>query len=63
MQNEVKALPHVIESVLNHAEPDRMKRIYQHHKYRDEMRDAWVRLGAYLERLMRKKSPTPLSLD
>ena len=51
---EVGALPHVIEAVLNDAEPNRMKRIYQHHKYRDEMRDAWLRLGAQLDKLLRK---------
>lgn len=60
---EVGAPPHVIEAVLNHAEPNRMKRIYQHHKYRDEMRDAWLRLGAHLDKLMRKKLPTTTEIS
>ncbi len=60
---QLGVLPPVIEAVLNHVEPNRMKRIYQHHKYRDEMRGAWLRLGAHLEKLMRKKSPTHRSSD
>ena len=52
--------PHVIEAVLNHTEPNRMKRIYQQHKYEKEMRDAWLLLGAYLDKLMKKKLPKDL---
>ena len=52
--------PHVIEAVLNYTEPNRMKRIYQQHKYVKEMREAWLLLGAYLDKLMRKKLPKDL---
>jgi integrase len=52
--------PHVIEAVLNHTEPNRMKRIYQQHKYEKEMREAWLLLGAYLDKLMKKKLPKDL---
>ena len=54
LMQELGVMPFVIEAVLNHAEPNRMKRIYQKHKYRAEMRDAWLRLGAYLESLHAK---------
>jgi integrase len=56
-------LPPVIEAVLNHTEPNRMKRIYQQHKYKNEMRDAWLRLGTYLDQLMRKKLPPTPRVD
>ena len=55
--------PHVIEAMLNHTEPNRMKRIYQTHKYEKEMREAWLLLGAYLDKLMRKKLPPNPSVD
>ena len=54
---ELETLPHVIEAMLNHEEPHRMKRIYQRHKYRAEMRVAWMQLGKHLDKLMRKKAP------
>lgn len=57
LMQDIGVLPVVIEAVLNHTEPNRMKRIYQRHKYKKEMRDAWLRLGAYLDKLMRRRLP------
>lgn len=48
--------PPVIDAILNRAEPNRLNRIYLQHDYREEKRDAWLRLGAYLQSLLRKKS-------
>lgn len=42
---------HIIERILNHAEPNRMVRIYQRHDYADELRAAWTTLGARLDLL------------
>ena len=56
LMGKLGVLPHVIEAVLNHAEPNRMKRIYQRHEYQVEMRDAWRRLGAHLTKILRKKA-------
>lgn len=39
----------IIERVLNHAEPNRMQRIYQRHDYKEELKDAWCKWGAKLE--------------
>ena len=63
MQETLGVLLPVVEAALNHTEPNGMTRIYQHHKYRDEMRNAWTRLGAHLDKLMRKKSSSCPSPD
>lgn len=42
---------HVIERMMNHAEQNRMQRIYQQHDYADEQRDGWANLGALLDQL------------
>ena len=42
---------HVIERMMNHAEQNRMQRIYQQHDYADEQRQAWVKLGDLLTTL------------
>jgi integrase len=42
---------HIIEHILNHAESDKLVRIYQTHDYADEQREAWARLGNLLEQL------------
>ena len=44
-------LPEVAERCLNHAEENKVKRIYQRHSYENEMRQAWVLLGDRLELL------------
>lgn len=43
------AAPDVVEKCLNHAEQNRMKRIYQRHNYTEEMKAAWALLGSRLE--------------
>jgi len=42
---------HIIERVINHAEQNRMQRIYQRHNYADEQRAGWAKLGILLEEL------------
>lgn len=44
-------LPEVAERCLNHAEENKVKRIYQRHSYEKEMRTAWGLLGQHLEAL------------
>jgi integrase len=39
----------VVERVLNHVEPNKLKRTYQTHDYAEEMREAWRLLGDRLE--------------
>ena len=46
-------LPEVAERCLNHAEENKVKRIYQRHTYENEMREAWRLLGERLELLTR----------
>ncbi|GGB81905.1 integrase [Marinobacterium zhoushanense] len=45
---ELGVMPDVIERCLNHTEENRIKRIYQRHEYRKEMRSAWDLLGERL---------------
>jgi len=45
------AQPEVVERCLNHTEQNRVKRIYQRHDYRAEMKQAWKLLGERLELL------------
>lgn len=42
---------HVIERMMNHAEQNRMQRIYQQHDYADEQREGWAKLGTLLDKL------------
>ena len=46
------------------AEVDSIKlgRIYLRHAYKDEMRDAWMRLGAHLEQVMGPVESLPEAL-
>lgn len=48
-------LPEVVERCLNHREQNRVKRIYQRHDYKKEMRDAWQLLGERIEALLAVK--------
>lgn len=43
---------HVIERMTNHAEPNRMQRIYQRFDYASEQQEAWDKLGKFLESLV-----------
>lgn len=59
LMQELDVDQNIIEAVLNHTEPNKVKRIYQRHKYEAKKRDAWLRLGAWLENLMVKKMLPP----
>lgn len=54
---ELGILPDIIERCLNHAEPDRMKRIYQRHDYRAERREASHQLGLRLDEILNTQHP------
>jgi integrase len=41
--------PEVIERVLNHTEPNKLRRTYQTYDYASEKTEAWLKLGARLE--------------
>jgi integrase len=49
---------HVIERMMNHAEQNRMQRIYQQHNYAEEQRDGWAKLGTLLETLTKPGAST-----
>lgn len=51
MMTMLGVLPEVAERCLNHAEENKVKRIYQRHSYEKEMREAWVLLGERLSLL------------
>ncbi|MES2934834.1 MAG: tyrosine-type recombinase/integrase [Pseudomonadota bacterium] len=46
--------PEVIERVLNHVEPDKLKRTYQTYDYADEKREAWRLLGDRLSLILNR---------
>lgn len=48
----LKVAPAIIERVLNHVEPSKLVRTYQTYDYAEEKRDAWNRLGAFLDALV-----------
>lgn len=48
LMSELGVLPDVIERCLNHAEQNKMKRVYQRHEYRAEQATAWRILGERL---------------
>lgn len=52
-------LPEVAERCLNHAEENKVKRIYQRHSYVREMTDAWTQLGEHLNSLTTNEQDTP----
>lgn len=49
LMNALGVIPEVAERCLNHAEENKMKRIYQRYGYEREMREAWNKLGDHLE--------------
>jgi len=51
----------VIERCLNHKEQNTLKRIYQRHDYRAEMRAAWLLLGDRLDLLKRSDADNVLT--
>lgn len=42
---ELGVMPEVVERCLNHAEENKVKRIYQRFSYKPQMKEAWERLG------------------
>jgi integrase len=60
LMQELGVLPSVIEKCLNHTEPALVRRTYQRAEYIPERRDAFSRLGAHLERLVRDDAKTVL---
>lgn len=54
MMAQLGVLPDVIERCLNHAEQNRMKRVYQRAGYEGQMREAWDLLGKRLALLKNK---------
>ncbi|AOU98147.1 hypothetical protein BI364_09430 [Acidihalobacter yilgarnensis] len=52
LMGELGVLSEIIERCLNHVEPSKIKRTYQRHEYTAEKRDAWRRLGDYLDELL-----------
>jgi integrase len=52
MMVSLGVLPEVVERCLNHREQNRVKRIYQRHDYKAEMKAAWQLLGERLELLL-----------
>lgn len=44
--------PEIIEKVLNHVEPDKLRRTYQTYDYANEKREAWRRLGDRLSLIL-----------
>ncbi|APZ43843.1 tyrosine-type recombinase/integrase [Acidihalobacter ferrooxydans] len=56
LMGELGVLGEVIERCLNHVEPSKIRRTYQRHEYRAEKREAWMRLGDYLDDLLTGRS-------
>jgi integrase len=56
MMQALKVTPEVIERILNHTEPDKMKKIYQQYDYAKEKREAWRLLGDRIDLLTRQDS-------
>ena len=52
MMGELGVMGEVIERCLNHAEQNKLKRIYQRHELKAEQREAWRLLGERLALLM-----------
>lgn len=53
LMTSMGVFPEVIERCINHVEQNRMKRIYQRHEYKEEMKDAWKQLGDKLAGLVK----------
>lgn len=51
IMSKLGVAPVVIERCLNHVEPNRIRRTYQRHSYKPEMKRAWETLGERLEAL------------
>lgn len=56
LMTSLGVLPEVAERCLNHTEENKVKRIYQRYGYEPEMKQAWEKLGDYLDALSNKNS-------
>lgn len=63
LMGELGVLSEIIERCLNHVEPSKIKRTYQRHEYTAEKRDAWRRLGDYLDELLNGHARKVVSID
>lgn len=55
MLQKLGVTPEVIERVLNHVEPDKLRRTYQTYDYAEEKREAWRLLGDRLSLILNTK--------
>lgn len=62
MMGSLGVRPDVIERTLNHVEPNRIVRTYQHQELKDEQREAWRILGERLDLLTREDADNVLTL-
>jgi integrase len=63
LMNALGVLPEVAERCLNHAEENKVKRIYQRYGYEDEMKQAWELLGQRLDDLINNRNNKIISLS
>ena len=63
MMQALRIQPVIIERVLNHVEPNKLKRIYQTYEYEDEKREAWRLLGERLELLFRQDADNVIQIN
>lgn len=56
LMGELGVIGEIIERCLNHVEPSKLKRTYQKHERRSDMREAWRLLGQRLDLLTRKEA-------
>lgn len=54
MLQKLGVTPEIIERVLNHVEPDKLRRTYQTYDYADEKREAWRLLGDRLSLILNR---------
>jgi integrase len=57
----LKVTPQIIEKTLNHVENNKLIKIYQHHDWFEEQRNAWEKAGEYLGRLLTGKKSKVLN--
>lgn len=54
LMTQLKVLPDVADLCLNHVQPNKLKRTYLRYDYDVEMKEAWIVLGEYLEKITSK---------
>ena len=53
-------LPDVADRCMNHLEQNKIKRVYLRYDYAKEMKEAWDKLGEYLQSIVGSAESTPL---